>query len=716
MPRDDRGWRVAPAPDGRGAPAPPQTRPPHRSRTFAWFVVVLLAFNLASVFLLSPGGQQRVKVPFSPYFLSEVQSGRVASIASTGDTIQGTFKSPLRYPPTDPKATPTTLFATQVPSFWNNNQLAALLRSEGVQVNAQSTSQSTPLIVSVLLGFGPTLLIVGLFVLFARRAAKGGGMGALGNFGRSKARRIDPTTIRVTFADVAGIDEAKAELTEVVDFLRNPQRYGRLGGRMPHGVLLSGAPGTGKTLLARAVAGEAHAAFFSMSASEFIEAIVGVGASRVRDLFAKAKEAAPSIIFIDELDAIGRSRQGSVALAGSNDEREQTLNQILTEMDGFESVEAVAVLAATNRGEILDPALLRPGRFDRRVAVQPPDRVGRRQILEVHTRSMPLAAGVDLEALAATTPGMVGADLANLANEAALLAARRNHHTVQASDFTDSLEKILLGAPRGIVLSAADRERTAYHEAGHALMGMLTPGADPVRKVSIIPRGAALGVTISAPDDDQVSYTREDLLAKIKVAVGGRAAEEIVLGTITTGAESDIDQVTAIARQMIGRWGMSEAIGFVRVLPVDGHGPFLGSSGETSDVTQRILDEQVRHLIDDAHRDVTTVLTEHRDRLETLAQALLEHETLDELDAYTAAQMPPRTADAGTSAVRGGKSPPPPHPDSESKLQKAIARQKSAPTRERVTVTSLALTLLPWPEVRNSGPLQAWLRHPNLRT
>ncbi len=508
-------------------------------------------------------------------------------------------------------------------------------------------------------------------------------MGALGSFGRSKARRIDPATIRVTFADVAGIDEAKAELTEIVDFLRNPKRYGRLGGRMPHGVLLSGAPGTGKTLLARAVAGEAHAAFFSMSASEFIEAIVGVGASRVRDLFAKAKEAAPSIIFIDELDAIGRSRQGSVALAGSNDEREQTLNQILTEMDGFESLEAVVVLAATNRGEILDPALLRPGRFDRRVAVQPPDRLGRRQILEVHTRSIPLGAGVDLEALAATTPGMVGADLANLANEAALLAARRNHHTVQASDFTDSLEKILLGAARGIVLSPADRERTAYHEAGHALIGMLTPGADPVRKVSIIPRGAALGVTLSAPDDDQVSYTREDLLAKIKVALGGRAAEEIVFSTITTGAESDIDQVTTIARQMVGRWGMSEAIGFVRILPADGRAPLLGSSVESSEATQRVLDEEVRQLIDTAHRDVTTALTRHRDRLETLARALLENETLDELDAYTAAQMPPRTADAEASVVRGAKGPPPPHPESESNLRKAIASQKPASTRER---------------------------------
>jgi len=578
-----------------------------------------------------------------------VQSGQVKSIASKGDTIQGTFKSAVSYPPTDTKATPTTLFATQVPSFWNNDQLTALLRSERVEVNAQSTTQTTPLIVSVLLGFGPTLLIVGLFVLFARRAAKSGGMGALGNFGRSKARRIDPATIRVTFADVAGIDEAKSELTEIVDFLRTPTRYGRLGGRMPHGVLLSGAPGTGKTLLARAVAGEAHAAFFSISAAEFIEAIVGVGASRVRDLFVKAKEAAPSIIFIDELDAIGRSRQGSVSIAGSNDEREQTLNQILTEMDGFESVEAVVVLAATNRAEILDPALLRPGRFDRRVAVQPPDRVGRRQILEVHTRSIPLAASVDLEMLAATTPGMVGADLANLANEAALLAARRNHHAVQTADFTDSLEKILLGAPRGIVLSAADRERTAYHEAGHALIGMLTPGADPVRKVSIIPRGGALGVTLSTPDDDQVSYTREDLLAKIKVGLGGRAAEEIAFGTITTGAESDIDQVTTIARQMVGRWGMSEAIGFVRVLPAEVRGPFLVGAGETSEATQRTFDEEVRQLIETAHRDVTSMLSEHRERLEALAQALLSEETLDEMDAYAAAQMPPHAADASSA-------------------------------------------------------------------
>jgi len=606
-------------------------------------VVVLLLLNVGSVLLFSPGGQSRVKVPFSPYFLSQVQGGQVASIASKGDTIEGTFRAAVRYPSDDAKATPTTLFATQVPSFWNNDQLSALLQTHDVQINAQSTVETTSLLESLLLGFGPTLLIVGLVVLFMRRTAKsGGGMGALGSFGRSKARRIDPATITITFKEVAGIDEAKSELTEIVDFLRNPMRYGRLGGRMPHGVLLSGAPGTGKTLLARAVAGEAHAAFFSISASEFIEAIVGVGASRVRDLFTKAKEAAPSIVFIDELDAIGRSRQGSVSLAGANDEREQTLNQILTELDGFEPAEAVVVLAATNRPEILDPALLRPGRFDRRVAVQPPDRQGRQEILEVHTRSIPLADSVDLEALAATTPGMVGADLANLCNEAALLAARRNHHTVQTIDFTDSLEKILLGAPRGIVLSAADRERTAYHEAGHALVGMLTPGADPVRKVSIIPRGAALGVTLSTPDDDQVSYTREDLLGKIKVALGGRVAEEIVYGTITTGAESDIEHVTAIARQMIGRWGMSEAIGFVTVLPAEARGPFLTGAGETSEATQRVVDEEVRQLSDAAHREVATLLTAHRDQLETLARALLGAETLDELDAYAAAQMPVR--------------------------------------------------------------------------
>jgi len=650
MPRDKRGWNVSPAPDGRGMPEQTPTGPPaHRRRGFLWFVVILLAINWLSLLFFQPSaGQPRVTVSFNPFFLEQVKGGEVKSISAKGDTIQGTFKSKLRYPSTDKKATPSTLFATEVPSFWNGSQLAALLQEKGVEVNAKSTSTSTSLLAELLLGFGPTLLIVGLFVLIARRAAKAGGaMGALGSFGRSQARRVDPEKIRVTFKDVAGIDEAKAELSEIVDFLRNPERYGRLGGRMPHGVLLSGAPGTGKTLLARAVAGEAHAAFFSISASEFIEAIVGVGASRVRDLFAKAKEAEPAIVFIDELDAIGRSRQGSVAVSGANDEREQTLDQILTELDGFEPAEAVIVLAATNRPDVLDSALLRPGRFDRRVSVQAPDRAGRRQILEVHTRSIPLAASVDLDALSASTPGMVGADLANLANEAALLAARRGHAQVEMGDFTDSLEKIMLGSPRGILLSPADRERTAYHESGHALVGMLTPGADPVRKVSIIPRGMALGVTLSTPDSDRVSYTREDLDAKIRVALGGRVAEEVIYGTVTSGAESDIQQLTLVARQMVGRWGMSEVVGPIAVLPADGQSPFLPGVSESSESTQRLVDEEVRRLVENAHEEVTRLLTDRRDQLEGLAQALLKAETLDAPEAYAAAGVPAHREQAG---------------------------------------------------------------------
>jgi cell division protease FtsH len=653
MPRDKRGWHVAPAPDGRGMPEQaPSGPPPHRRMGFLWFVLVLIALNWLSLLLFQPSGtsESRVTVSFNPFFLAEVQAGEVKSISTKGDTVEGNFKAKVRYPVSDKKATPTKLFATEIPTFWNGAQLSALLKEKGVEVNAKSTTTSESLLEELLLGFGPTLLIVGLFILIFRRAAKGaGGMGALGNFGRSQARRVDPEKIRVTFNDVAGIDEAKAELSEIVDFLRNPERYGSLGGRMPHGVLLSGAPGTGKTLLARAVAGEAHAAFFSISASEFIEAIVGVGASRVRDLFAKAKEAAPAIIFIDELDAIGRSRQGSVSVTGSNDEREQTLDQILTEMDGFESSEAVIVLAATNRPDVLDSALLRAGRFDRRVAVQAPDRKGRAEILEVHTRSIPLDDDADLQAIASSTPGMVGADLANLANEAALLAARRGHKKVKMSDFTDSLEKIMLGSPRGILLSPADRERTAYHESGHALVGMLTPEADPVRKVSIIPRGMALGVTLSTPDSDRVSYSREDLEAKIRVSLGGRVAEEVIYGTITSGAESDIQQLTAIARQMVGRWGMSEAVGPIAVLPADGEGPFLPGASATSESTQHLVDEEVRRLVDSAHEEVTSLLTEHREQLEGLAQALLKAETLDEADAYAAAGVPLRADPQGVA-------------------------------------------------------------------
>jgi cell division protease FtsH len=457
-------------------------------------------------------------------------------------------------------------------------------------------------------------------------------------FGRAKAKQYEPTTERVTFDDVAGIEEAEQELAEVVDFLRDPAKYTKLGARIPRGVLLSGSPGTGKTLLARAVAGEAGVPFFSMSASEFVEMIVGVGASRVRDLFAQAKAAAPSIVFIDEIDAIGRSR-GSGAFSGANDEREQTLNQILTEMDGFDASTGVIVLAATNRPDVLDPALLRPGRFDRRVTVQAPDKVGREQILRVHTRSVPLAPDVDLSGLAATTVGMVGADLANLVNEAALLAARRKHEQVAMSDFSDSLEKIVLGAARKIMLSDADRRRTAYHEAGHALTGMLSAGADPVRKISIIPRSRSLGVTLSAPETDQFNYDEQGLLARIRVATGGRAAEEVVYGDQTTGAESDIRQATQLARLMVGRFGMSEEIGFVAVLPQDGEASALQGLTEVSEHTRQRIDAEVKRIVGEAHDEAIGLLTEHRDRLDSLAEALVQVETLDQPEAYAAAGL-----------------------------------------------------------------------------
>jgi cell division protease FtsH len=424
---------------------------------------------------------------------------------------------------------------------------------------------------------------------------------------------------------------------EVVDFLRNPDKYKALGAKIPRGVLLSGQPGTGKTLLARALAGEAEVPFFSLSASEFIEMVVGVGASRVRDLFEQAKKAAPAIIFIDELDAIGRSR-GASSFGGS-DEREQTLNQILTEMDGFTGTEGVIVIAATNRPEVLDAALLRPGRFDRRVVVNPPDKEGRRKILAVHTRSVPLADDVDLDALAATTPGMVGADLRNLVNEAALTAARRDHSQVELGDFTDALEKIILGTERRITLSQEERERTAFHESGHAVLGMLEPGADPVRKVSIVPRGRALGVTFQAPESDRYGYDERYLRGRIVGALGGRAAEEIVYGNVTTGAESDLEQVTKIARQMVGRWGMSDRIGLVSVLPGPGDDPVLfpGTNGGPSEETRQIVDAEVRMIVEECYERAVRLLNENRDRLDGLASALLDRETLDEHDAYRAA-------------------------------------------------------------------------------
>jgi len=624
---------------------------------FGWVLLVVLALNwIISAVMLGPASRTSVSYTF---FVSQVKAANVAEITSTGDTIQGSFKSKASYTPVgDKKAESVDRFTTQRPTFADDD-LFAMLQANGVPVNANPPDKGAPVWQQVLVGLGPTLLLVGLLYWVSRRvAARAGGLGGLGGFGQSRAKLYQPEGgPRTTFADVAGIEEVEQEVTEIVDFLREPEKYRRLGAQIPHGVLLSGPPGTGKTLLARAVAGEAQVPFFSISASEFIEAIVGVGASRVRDLFDQAKKVAPSIVFIDELDAIGRSRGGGQALGG-NDEREQTLNQILTEMDGFTGNEGVVVLAATNRAEILDPALLRPGRFDRRVTVSPPDLAGRRMILEVHTRGVPVAPEVNLGDLAAATPGMVGADLKNLVNEAALLAARRTHEMVQRNDFTDALEKIVLGTVRGIMLTPEEKERTAFHESGHALLGMLIPGADPVRKISIIPRGQALGVTFQSPATDRYGYSVKYLRGRIIGALGGRAAEEIVYGDMTTGAESDLDQVSNIARQMVGRWGMSEAIGPVTVLPPPGTESPLGLDG-LAPATKELVDSEVRKIVEECYAEALRLLREHREQLSRLARRLLETETLDEEDAYAAAGIDRQTA---PGAVARGETDGAAHP------------------------------------------------------
>ena len=649
--RNDQPNKASTAPGARGSsPTSPQSPRFRPTRGWIIFAVILLGFN----FYLGSRATQpasRIRVPYSPFFLQQVTDGHVKEITSKGTAIQVTFTQKQQFA----GSKPTLRFRTEIPAFADNNALSRLLQKKRVVVNAQPLDSGAPWWQNLLLGFGPTILFIFLLFWIMRRA--GNVQNVLGSFGRSRARRYQPSGDRITFADVAGIDEAKGELTEVVDFLRHPEKYQKLGGRIPHGVLLSGPPGTGKTLLARAVAGEADVPFFSLAASEFVEAIVGVGASRVRDLFTQAKEAAPAIVFIDELDAIGRSRTSGVAgFSGGNDEREQTLNQILTEMDGFDSSTSVIVIGATNRPDVLDQALLRPGRFDRRIAVQPPDRVGREAILKVHTRSVPLAPDVDLGGIAATTPGMVGADLANLVNEAVLLAARREHDAVTESDFTDALERIVLGAERQVMISPEDRRRTAYHEAGHAIVGMLTKGADPVRKISIIPRGLALGVTFAAPDSDRFNYSEPEVVARIKVALGGRAAEEVVYDEISTGAESDIQQLTEIARQMVGRWGMSPAIGPIAVIPRDGSGPLLPGASEVSSSTQQRVDDEIRRIVDESHQQVVALLKQNRGKLDSLATALLEHETLDEEDAYAAAGVPRAGTSSGESYAAAARS------------------------------------------------------------
>ena len=641
-----------------------------RGSPWLWLAVLVLA-NYLVISLFFPAGGRQAEVSYT-FFKEQVRDGNVAEIYSQGDSVEGRFEEPVTAlseegsdglfgGPNRPEQAET--FTTTVPSFADPG-LEGLLEEQGVEINAEPIDTGRGPLLTLLLIFGPAVLIFGLYVWFFRRARRqaqegsGGGMGGMGGLGgafglgRSNARRYDEENeTRVTFEDVAGIDEAENELVEIVDFLKAPEKYTRLGGAAPKGVLLVGSPGTGKTLLAKAVAGEAGVPFFSLSASEFVEMIVGVGASRVRDLFRQAREGAPAIVFVDELDAIGRAR-GRAAVTGGNSEQEQTLNQILTEMDGFSSREGVIVLAATNQPDVLDPALLRPGRFDRRVVVQAPDRRGREEILRVHTRGTPLSGDVDLEGIASSTPGLVGADLKNLVNEAALLAARRGRDSVTEADFLDSLEKITLGPERRLLMDRETRRRIAYHEAGHAVLGLVLEEADPVNRVTIVPRGQALGVTYQRPEDDRYNFTEEYLRARIVGALGGRAAEEIVYGTRTTGAEGDIEQVTDLAKRMVTRWGMSDRLGMVSYAPRGGDflaGSGVGPSDSFGEGTAEAIDAEVHRIVSEGREEALRLLTEHRGKLEALTEALLERETLDEEEILRVAGLARQPAGAGAN-------------------------------------------------------------------
>jgi cell division protease FtsH len=639
-------------------------------RIWMWFLLALLA-NYFLARLLFPGPEAPVTVPYT-LFKEEVGRHNVEAIFSQSDNITGLFRVPITslpgveksgVPISEPgaalKEVPKSKrsFRTTLPAFVGPG-LEDFLIDHGVEISAKPIQEERNLFATILFSFGPGLLIIGFYFWFLRRSAQQGG-GMLG-IGKSKARRYDQETdVKVTFDDVAGIDEARNELMEVVDFLKDPKKYTGLGGTAPKGVLLVGAPGTGKTLLAKAVAGEAEVPFFSMSAAEFVEMIVGVGAARVRDLFKQAREHAPSIIFIDELDAIGRAR-GQVSIGGSS-EQEQTLNQILTEMDGFSSREGIIVLAATNQPEVLDKALLRSGRFDRRVVVNLPDKTGREAILKVHTRNVPLGNDASLGEIAAATPGFAGADLRNLVNEAALLAARREQKEVRQKDFMDALEKVVLGPERPLLLSLADKERIAYHESGHAILGLLVPGADPVNRVTIVPRGQALGVTYQRPGSDRYNYPEAYLRAKIVGMLGGRAAEEVVYGTRTTGAESDIEQATSLARMMVTRWGMSERLGLVQLAPREN--PFLSGAGSFggarpfSEETAETIDAEVRRIIGESHDEGKRLLNAYRKELDALAEALVDRETLDEQEILKVTGLPPAPAlETGKLPVSGEES------------------------------------------------------------
>ncbi|MGC0250625.1 ATP-dependent zinc metalloprotease FtsH [Pseudactinotalea sp. Z1748] len=616
-------WRTEGLPD---SPQPPR---------FRWgrMLVLVVVGWLVLFGLTTTQDQLASRVTTIPYseFTEQVGEGNVETVFSRGDTIEGVLIEAAELPE---DGGTYTEFVTERPTFAQDDLLSEL-EQHGAVVAATPLVQERGILSNLLISLLPLALIVAFWVWLFRRQAKAmggmGGEGLLGS-GSKKVKPVEPESVRVNFDDVAGIDEVNAELTQVVSFLKEPDRYTNLGAKLPKGVLLEGQPGTGKTLIARATAGEADVPFFSASGSEFVEMIVGVGAQRVRQLFEEARKVAPSIIFIDEIDTIGRARSGPQA-SGSNTEQEQTLNQILTEMDGFSGSEGVVVLAATNRSDMLDPALTRAGRFDRKITVSAPDQVGRRQILEVHTRGKPLGPDVTLEDVAKSAPGMTGADLAHLANEAAILAVERGGTALIARDFAVALEKVQLGSERSMVMPQEERVRTAYHEAGHALLGMLQPGADPVRKVSIIPRGRALGVTLSTPETDRYGYDVDYLKGRIIGALGGMAAEQEIFGVITTGAESDLQQVTAIARQMVGRWGMSPTVGPIQVYPREGDPRQSGAS----DQLLATVDDEVRALIASCYDAARHLLREHRPKLDAIVAALLEHETLDEYQAYEAA-------------------------------------------------------------------------------
>ena len=635
-------------------------RLPPPPREFNWarmlrtlsFWALLIVGTIALVQLASSRRREEAEITYTE-FMDELNGGNIRSVEiAERQKVRGVFQRPVVV-----KRQTVERFNVLLP-FEADDQFVASLSAKGVDVRARESGQSFGV---VLLTFLPYLLIFGLVIFMLRQMQQGGNRAFA--FGKSKAKLLAGDTPKVTFGDVAGADEAKQELEEIIDFLKDPQKFQRLGGRLPKGALLVGPPGTGKTLLAKAVAGEAGRPFFSMSGSDFVEMFVGVGASRVRDLFEQGKAHAPCIIFIDEIDAVGRHR--GAGLGGGHDEREQTLNQLLVEMDGFESNDGVILLAATNRPDILDPALLRPGRFDRQIVVDMPDLKGREQILRVHTRKIPLASNVNLEPIAKGTPGLAGAELANIVNEAALLAARRNKPQVDMQDLEDAKDKVMLGLERkSRVFSDEERRLVAYHEAGHALVALSVPGADPLHKVTIIPRGRSLGLTAYLPEEELHKYTKQSILSRLAMAYGGRVAEQLVFGPekVTPGASQDIQQATNIARRMVTQFGMSDAIGPIAVGDREQE-IFLGREvtqrREISDSTAQLVDEEVKRILTNAFAEATRILTERRPALDLLAAALLERETLDrdEVELVVAGKtLPPQEAQP-LPPSRGGDAP-----------------------------------------------------------